>query len=193
MAEDRPAAWATAVATTAGGTPVAARQSRRKSAAAGEATTTRGGPPPKAPATGTNTAGGTPAAQVFPIRGGHRVRAGSGTGQVQVTAVVAGGVPESLRLTVAPVGDYSTYRLELIFDPARIDPFFATLDFKFRPGCFSSACAPAWEAGRPRQVLKRNRHPSSEIEPPQNVVGDHSGIRLVFQMPHRPDRSIRRE
>ena len=115
-------------------------------------------------------AGGTPAAQVFPIRGGHRVRAGSGTGQVQVTAVVAGGVPESLRLTVAPVGDYSTYRLELIFDPARIDPFFATLDFKFRPGCFSSACAPAWEAGRPRQVPPRIDYMAKDYDSFRHVL-----------------------
>ena len=96
--------------------------------------------------------GGTPPGEVFPIRGGHRVPAGSGAGQVRVTAVAAGDVPESLRLTVEPIGDYSTYTLELMFDPARIDPFFATLGFKFRPGCFTNACAPDWEAGRPRVV-----------------------------------------
>ncbi len=100
-------------------------------------------------------AGGTPAAEVFPIRGGHRVPAGSGTGQVQVTDVAAGPEPESLLLTIAPVGDYSTYRLELIFDPARIDPFFAEIGFKFRPGCFTHACAPDWEAGRPRVAAPR--------------------------------------
>ena len=50
-------------------------------------------------------------------------------------------MPESLRLTLEPVGDYSTYTLELAFDPARIDPFFATLAFKFRPGCFTT-CTP---------------------------------------------------
>ena len=95
-------------------------------------------------------AGGTPAAEVFVLQGGHRLRAGPGTGEVQVTGVAAGDTAESLALTVAPVGDYSTYRLELVFDPARIDPFFAALDFKFRPGCFNHACAPAWEAARPR-------------------------------------------
>ena len=45
----------------------------------------------------------------------------------------------------------STYTLELVFDPARIDPFFATLDFKFRPGCFTNDCAPEWEKARARQ------------------------------------------
>jgi hypothetical protein len=94
--------------------------------------------------------GGTPPAEVFVLQGGHRLRAGPGMGEVQVTGVAAGDTAESLALTVAPVGDYSTYRLELVFDPARIDPFFAALDFKFRPGCFNHACAPAWEAARPR-------------------------------------------
>ena len=96
--------------------------------------------------------GGTPPAEVFPIRGGHRVPAGPGEGQVQVTAVAAGDVPESLRLTVEPIGDYSTYTLELMFDPARIDPFFACLGFKFRPGCLTNASTPDWQAGRARVV-----------------------------------------
>lgn len=85
-------------------------------------------------------AGGTDPADVFPVSGGHRIRAGRGAGEVRCTAVEAGPVPGSLRLTLEPVGDYSTYTLELAFDPARIDPFFATLAFKFRPGCFTT-CA----------------------------------------------------
>jgi hypothetical protein len=97
-------------------------------------------------------AGGTPAAEVFPIRGGHRIPAGAGTGQVRVTAAVAGPAPEALRLTVAPVGDYSTYALELVFDPTRIDPFFTSLGFKFRPGCFTHACTPDWPTARPRRA-----------------------------------------
>jgi len=95
-------------------------------------------------------AGGTPAAELFPIRGGHRVPAGPGEGHVKVTGVAAGPDPESLTLTIAPIGDYSTYTLEVMFDPARIDPFFAEIGFKFRPGCFTHACSPNWEAGRPR-------------------------------------------
>lgn len=102
-----------------------------------------------------DVAGGTPPAEVFPIRGGHRLPAGGGTGQVQVTALAVGDGPESLHLTVAPVGDYSTYTLELMFDPARIDPFFSSLGFKFRPGCFTNACAPDWQAGRPRVAAPR--------------------------------------
>ena len=80
--------------------------------------------------------------QVFTISGGHRVRAGMGTGEVCCTAIVAGTGDNSLRLTLAPIGDYSTYRLELIEPPNRIDPFFAGIDFKFRPGCFTNNCSP---------------------------------------------------
>lgn len=96
--------------------------------------------------------------QVFRIRGGHRLPAGPGSGQVRVTAVQAGETDEdgetvSLVLTVSPIGDYSTYNLELAFDPDRIDPYFAELDFRFRPGCFTHDCDPPWEPGRePRAV-----------------------------------------
>ncbi len=89
-------------------------------------------------------------ADVFRVHGGHRIRAGMGTGEVRTTSAAAGPVAESLMLLVEPIGDYSTYRLELVFDPARIDPFFAELDFKFRPGCFTNDCAPDREAGRAR-------------------------------------------
>lgn len=93
------------------------------------------------------------AGQRFRIRGGHRVPAGPGTGEVKCTAVAAGspdgaGRLESLLLTIAPVGDYSTYTLELQDPLNRIDPFFDRLPFKFRPGCFTADCAPAWEPGR---------------------------------------------
>jgi len=93
--------------------------------------------------------GGDPAlaADMFRVRGGHRVRGGLGAGEVRCTAVAAGPTPDSLTLTLSPIGDYSTYRLELIFDPARIDPFFAELAFKFRPGCFTDDCAPAGARG----------------------------------------------
>ncbi|HEY4684547.1 MAG TPA: baseplate J/gp47 family protein [Dehalococcoidia bacterium] len=84
---------------------------------------------------------------VFHISGGHRMRAGSRDGQVQVTAVAAAvpGSPDAdktLILTVEPIGDYSTYTLRLDF--ANIDPLFDELDFKFRPGCFTTDCAPDW-------------------------------------------------
>ncbi|MGH7634793.1 MAG: hypothetical protein ACRENC_13745, partial [Gemmatimonadaceae bacterium] len=78
---------------------------------------------------------------IFPISGGHRLRAGSAAGQVQVTSVAAGADANVLLLTVAPIGDYSTYTLEVDF--ANIDPVFADLPFKFRPGCFTNDCHPA--------------------------------------------------
>ena len=76
---------------------------------------------------------------IFPLSGGHRLRAGAGAGQVQVSSVAAGADASVLLLTVAPLGDYSTYTLEVDF--ANIDPVFATLPFKFRPGCFTTDCS----------------------------------------------------
>lgn len=87
------------------------------------------------------------ARQIFRVRGGTRIVAGNATGQVQVTAV-AGIDATRLSLRVAPVGDYSTYQLELVWNATLIDPFFASLGFKFRPGCFTNDCAPALP-GRP--------------------------------------------
>jgi hypothetical protein len=86
---------------------------------------------------------------VFPIEGGHRVPAGLASGQVQVTKVAVGNSPQSLLLNVAPVGDYSTYKLSVIH--SNIDPLFSTLSFKFRPGCFTTDCAPAWAPTLPRE------------------------------------------
>lgn len=93
--------------------------------------------------------GGDPvrARQVFRIRGGSRIVAGNATGQVQVTAV-AGIDATRLALRVEPVGDYSTYTLELVWNASLIDPFFSAIGFKFRPGCFTNDCAPV-EPGRP--------------------------------------------
>ncbi len=95
--------------------------------------------------------GGDPvhARQVFRIRGGSRIVAGALAGQVHVTAVTALDA-RTLRLRVEPVGDYSTYTLELVWDGSRIDPFFASIGFKFRPGCFTNDCAPPLP-GRPAQ------------------------------------------
>lgn len=81
------------------------------------------------------------AGQIFRVRGGTRVPAGAAAGQVKVTAV-AGVDATRLSLRVAPVGDYSTYTLELVWDGSRIDPFFSAIGFKFRPGCFTNDCAP---------------------------------------------------
>jgi Baseplate J-like protein len=79
--------------------------------------------------------------QIFPISGGHRVLAGSALGQVQVVAI-AQPTTTTLDLTVAPIGDYSTYTLSLNY--RNIDPILNEVPFKFRPGCFSSDCAPEW-------------------------------------------------
>jgi hypothetical protein len=93
--------------------------------------------------------GGDPvrARQIFRIRGGSRIVAGNLTRQVQVGAVSSIDAL-TLSLRVAPVGDYSTYTLELVWDAALIDPFFSRIEFKFRPGCFTNDCAPALP-GRP--------------------------------------------
>jgi len=96
----------------------------------------------------------TTAGQVFRITGGQRLPAGLATGQVQCTAVANGSTTNadgdliSLLLTVGPIGDYSTYTIELNYDPNRIDPFFARQPFKFRPGCFTNDCSPEWTPGR---------------------------------------------
>lgn len=90
------------------------------------------------------------AGQIFRVRGGTRVLAGNLPDQVHVSAVAPGGDATRLNLRVAPVGDYSTYTLELVFDASRIDPFFAAMGFKFRPGCFTNDCAPQLP-GRPAQ------------------------------------------
>lgn len=90
------------------------------------------------------------AGQIFRVRGGTRLPAGNLPGQVRVTAI-AGLAADRLALWVEPVGDYSTYTLELVWDAGRIDPFFASLGFKFRPGCFTNDCTPPGP-GRPLQA-----------------------------------------
>ena len=97
------------------------------------------------------------AGQVFRISGGQRLPAGPATGQVQCTGVADGPTTDadgnliSLLLTITPIGDYSTYTIELTYDPGRIDPFFARQPFKFRPGCFTNDCSPQWTPGRAPQ------------------------------------------
>lgn len=109
------------------------------------------------------------ASRIFSISGGHRLPAGSASGQVQVTKIeksadfdsATSTQPTTLVLTIKPIGDYSTYTLSVntnelpakgpvIFPPANpviIDPLFNEIDFKFRPGCFSINCAPDWKPG----------------------------------------------
>jgi hypothetical protein len=79
---------------------------------------------------------------IFTINGGSRLRAGHGPGQVQVTSVQLGSTHSRLRLRVEPIGDYSTYTLKIDTEAYDIDPVFARKDFKFRPGCFNTNCAP---------------------------------------------------
>ena len=98
-------------------------------------------------------AGGESPEHIFRIRGGHRIRGSASGGPLRVTAVGAGAESEVLELQVAPIGDYSTYTLEVDF--GGIDPVFNEIDFKFRPGCFNTDCSPAWEAAPPVQGLPK--------------------------------------
>jgi hypothetical protein len=84
----------------------------------------------------------TPPALMFPITGGSRLRGGRSAGMVQVTSVTATADPTVFRILISPIGDYSTYTMSI--DHGKIDPLFSSLDFKFRPGCFSIDCAPEW-------------------------------------------------
>jgi hypothetical protein len=95
---------------------------------------------------------GIPPTDLFVIRGGTRLRGGEGPEQVQVTALGLG-AGDQLTLTVAPIGDYSTYTLQAIYEDAGgdalVDPLFDRIEFKFRPGCFNINCAPRGEPSRP--------------------------------------------
>jgi hypothetical protein len=92
----------------------------------------------------------SPPVQIFPISGGLRVPAGNGVEQVQVTAIAPTADPKVLRLTVIPIGDYSTYSLSVQYQ--NIDPIFSEIPFKFRPGCFTTNCAPEWDKAFPTPV-----------------------------------------
>jgi hypothetical protein len=81
-----------------------------------------------------------PPATLFAIRGGTRLIGGANPGEVQVTQVLAGAAANTLRLQVAPVGDYSTYMLAIASPD--FDPVLSELPFKFRPGCFNLNCIP---------------------------------------------------
>ena len=87
--------------------------------------------------------------QIFPAFGGFRVPAGDGEGRVHVTGVAPGPAANVVVLTVEPVGDYSTYTLGVRY--INIDPIFSEIGFRFRPGCFTTDCAPDWCPGEPPQ------------------------------------------
>ncbi len=80
---------------------------------------------------------------IFPITGGHRVLAGQLADQVKVISVEREGEANILKLRVSPIGDYSTYTLNISYQ--NIDPILSDIDFKFRPGCFNN-CPPDWQA-----------------------------------------------
>ena len=103
------------------------------------------------------------ARRIFSISGGHRLPAGAATGQVHVRTIAKSAdfdalnstQPTTLVLTVKPIGDYSTYKLNVntgvfaVADQVIIDPVFNEIDFKFRPGCFNINCAPDWKPAAP--------------------------------------------
>lgn len=95
----------------------------------------------------TNALAPLPATTDFQLTGGTRLRAGANPGEVQVTQVSAGAAPNTLRLRVEPIGDYSTYTLTVL-KPA-FDPLFNSISFKFRPGCFNLNCAPGSNVAPP--------------------------------------------
>jgi hypothetical protein len=92
-----------------------------------------------------------PPKEAFTVQGAARQRAGNPARPVQVVQVSAGAA-NTLRLKIAPVGDYSTYLLSTtaagLSSPANalplaMDPLLNALPFKFRPGCFNLNCTPA--------------------------------------------------
>ena len=84
-------------------------------------------------------------ARMFPIHGGGRIRGGLLNGQVRVTGVARGPEKTILTLSVAPVGDHSRYTLMIL--QRDMDPLFAEIDFRFRPGCYNH-CPPEWAPPR---------------------------------------------
>ena len=99
---------------------------------------------------------GVPASDIFTITGGTRIIGGTGAGQLAVLSVAAGPDTNFLVLTTSSIGDYSTYSLNVDFDDTSgdtlIDPLFASIPFKFRPGCFNLNCASSPEKGALAEV-----------------------------------------
>ncbi|KFB75923.1 putative baseplate assembly protein [Candidatus Accumulibacter cognatus] len=97
-----------------------------------------------------------PPREAFKIQGATRQRSGNPARAVAVLQVLPG-AGNTLRLQIAPVGDYSTYLLSTTSVglgapdnalPLAMDPLLNALPFKFRPGCFNLNCTPM-EKGRP--------------------------------------------
>jgi Baseplate J-like protein len=117
-----------------------------------------------------------PPREAFQVEGGVR----RNRQNVQVTAVAAiAGQPNALRLTLEPIGDYSTYTLTSRFDgvatpgdalPRAMDPLFNRLPFKFRPGCFNLACAPAGAAGPPEDLAPSIDYGARDYESFRHVL-----------------------
>ncbi|MCK4830185.1 hypothetical protein KA005_81455, partial [bacterium] len=85
------------------------------------------------------------AQSLFSISGGHRIFGGSDTDEVKVVEIQGNSQDDTgLILTVTPIGDYSTYTLQL--KHSKIDPLFSRINFKFRPGCFNIDCASPWKS-----------------------------------------------
>ena len=100
-----------------------------------------------------------PPKEAFTVQGAQRLRAGNPARAVQVTEVLAGPAG-TLRLKIAPVGDYSTYQLATtaagLAAPGNalalaVDPLLNALPFKFRPGCFNLNCTPTVALPAPPQ------------------------------------------
>jgi hypothetical protein len=81
---------------------------------------------------------------IFSIAGGSRIPGDADkiSGIVRVTDAVPVAGENKIILRVEPVGDYSTYTLQIIDSSYAFDPLFASVDFKFRPGCFNTNCVP---------------------------------------------------
>jgi len=93
-----------------------------------------------------------PPGAAFRVRGAERQRTGNPDRATEVIQVLPGtGGGHTLRLKIAPVGDYSTYLLLTTAVglsapdnalPLAMDPLLNALPFKFRPGCFNLNCTP---------------------------------------------------
>ena len=79
---------------------------------------------------------------IFSILGGSKIIAGPASDQIKVTKVLPGNANNIIELIVSPIGDYSTYVLNVNHN--QIDPLFSEIEFKFRPGCFTNECEPEY-------------------------------------------------
>lgn len=117
-----------------------------------------------------------PPREAFTVEGGVR----RNRQNVQVTAVAAiAGQANAIRLTLEPIGDYSTYTLTSRLDgvvtpgdalPRAMDPLFNRLPFKFRPGCFNLACAPAGTAAPPEDIAPAIDYGARDYESFRHVL-----------------------